>query len=474
MAPDKIAKSAEEKAADRSIVWLREGALDDDVEAVKTLQETIFPIKLAVYDSFNGSFALDMSAEQARAQIEEAAVADKDRILKVIDHIEPDSVIYAFQIPRAGCIVSPGLPAASDPPENITRVGGPICTAAGCPAPTNKVWLVDTGVDKDYDDRQLFLDNQNAADCSGKTCLKGLVNADDTDGHGTAIAGIIAGRVHDGQGLQGVAPGATIVPVKIMSSSTPADEFMTNALRGLEYVKKKRQQNVAKAGDVVSISWGTPAHFSGYQMAVEDVVRDLADRDMKVVIAAGNLEPFTDAAMECNPGAAHAPGGGLVGTMVPARAGSYSTGGSGGVWTVSAVATSAVGSDAPFWFYQPAERCPDPDGGGPEIGRTRSPYGSFFGNDVTFGTAPARDAPPDFAEPGVSIPTLWINDQAAVCTGTSFSVPHLAGILLHSSNPDEGGRSVSDPGAFTGGAHDRNKEDPIGVCKTGHPGCTYP
>lgn len=58
---------------------------------------------------------------------------------------------------------------------------------------------------------------------SGKCLVDGVTSTEDTNGHGTFIAGIIGATKDNGVGIAGVAPGVTIVPIKITTDGTNED-----------------------------------------------------------------------------------------------------------------------------------------------------------------------------------------------------------------------------------------------------------
>ncbi|MBQ9045234.1 MAG: S8 family serine peptidase [Oscillospiraceae bacterium] len=71
-----------------------------------------------------------------------------------------------------------------------------------------RVAIIDTGVSvktKDIDSSRLL---------AGKNLVDASQSTDDTNGHGTFIAGIIGATKGNGVGIAGVAPGVTIVPIK--------------------------------------------------------------------------------------------------------------------------------------------------------------------------------------------------------------------------------------------------------------------
>lgn len=104
----------------------------------------------------------------------------------------------------------------------------------------------------------------------------------DADGHGTHVAGIIAGE------KTGVAPQARIMPLKVFGQ---ADGFQfQEAFRYvLEWNKTAKPQDRVR---VVNCSWGGP-----YDALVNYFIRQLTDQGVVVVVAAGNAgdgKPDTD------------------------------------------------------------------------------------------------------------------------------------------------------------------------------------
>ena len=68
-----------------------------------------------------------------------------------------------------------------------------------------------TGIDLDHPDLQANL-------VTGKSFVSGTSSADDDAGHGTHVAGIIAALNNNG-GVIGVAPAASLMPVKVLNSA---------------------------------------------------------------------------------------------------------------------------------------------------------------------------------------------------------------------------------------------------------------
>ena len=124
-------------------------------------------------------------------------------------------------------------------------------------------WIIDSGISKHQD---LNLDISRS-----KNFTKNKNNkTDDEHGHGTHVAGIIAGK------NQGKAPGAKVVPIKITNKKGKGS--ITDALKGLDYAAF-----AAEPGDVINMSINGP-----YYKIFEKAVVHTAQKNIYVVLAAGN------------------------------------------------------------------------------------------------------------------------------------------------------------------------------------------
>jgi len=107
---------------------------------------------------------------------------------------------------------------------------------------------------------------------TGYNAVTGSTDVTDTLGHGTHVAGII-GAPGNGTGMYGVAPGVTILPVKVFNGSTAAS---TSIDRGLAYAQ-------SKGARVINLSLGanSPTGDAGLR-------RVAASNTAVVVASAGN------------------------------------------------------------------------------------------------------------------------------------------------------------------------------------------
>jgi len=170
---------------------------------------------------------------------------------QVISLIQPESIIVNGDISAQAQTV----------PWGVARVNG------GADGTGKTAWVIDTGTDLDHPD--LIVDSGRDYDF-----VNSDDNADDDNGHGTHCAGII-GAKDDGNGVIGVAAGATIVPVKVLDAS--GSGTVDGVIAGVDYVA-----TYASSGDVANMSLG-----GGISTALDDAVLE-ASASCKFALAAGN------------------------------------------------------------------------------------------------------------------------------------------------------------------------------------------
>jgi len=145
-------------------------------------------------------------------------------------------------------------------PWGITRVGGPV-------ASNGVAWIIDTGIDLDHPDLNV--------DASRGAFFVRAKSADDDNGHGTHVAGTVA-ALNNNVGVVGVAPGAIVIPVKVLDRR--GSGAYSAIIAGVDYVAAN-----AKPGDVANMSLGGPVY-----QPLDDAVYAAASLGIKFALAAGN------------------------------------------------------------------------------------------------------------------------------------------------------------------------------------------
>jgi subtilisin family serine protease len=143
------------------------------------------------------------------------------------------------------------------------------------------VAVLDTGVDAAHPDLQ-------GAVLPGVDLTASGIGASDLEGHGTAVAGIIAARANNHQGIAGICWSCSILPVKVLNDQ--AEGSMDQLAEG-----------IVKAADagarVVSMSLGGPAGSGTLDEAISYAVA----KDVILVAAAGNNSSSTPFYPAANP-----------------------------------------------------------------------------------------------------------------------------------------------------------------------------
>lgn len=207
-----------------------------------------------VYGTALQGFAVKMAPGQAK----------KLEIDSNVGYVEADKVISLSPIEMNG---KPGgggtTPPVQSTPWGVTRVGGGT-TYTG----SNVAWIIDTGVDLTHPD--LIVDQTR-----GKSFIFNVSSPNDDNGHGSHVAGIIA-AVNNSIGVVGVAPGAIVIPVKVLDRRGSGSYSVVIA--GVDYVAAN-----GNVGDVANMSLGGPT-----SQALDDAVSAAASKGIKFALAAGN------------------------------------------------------------------------------------------------------------------------------------------------------------------------------------------
>ena len=110
----------------------------------------------------------------------------------------------------------------------------------------------------------------------------------DDSGHGTHVAGILAGKGKDSNGLYaGMAPEASLLVGKVLDREGNGN--VDNVLGGIRWILSQKERYAVR---IVNISVGTQPDLAVYQKRMFlDAVEELWDSGLVVVVSAGNYGP---------------------------------------------------------------------------------------------------------------------------------------------------------------------------------------
>jgi subtilisin len=171
-----------------------------------------------------------------------------------IDAVEPDRVVA---LSTCFTVAEPRLIT-----WNVNRVGYGDGTG-------KTAWIIDTGIDFTHPDL-------NVDQTRSKSFISGVTSADDENGHGTHVAGII-GAKNNTFGVLGVASGASLVSLRVLDKD--GNGVLSSIIQALGYVNAN-----GHPGDVVNMSLGEDS----VSAILDQQVQSTASRGIYVAIAAGN------------------------------------------------------------------------------------------------------------------------------------------------------------------------------------------
>jgi serine protease AprX len=158
--------------------------------------------------------------------------------------------------------------------ESVPIIRAPLVWEAGDTGQGVKVAIVDTGIDPEHPDfagRIVIV-----TDFTGE-------GAADNNGHGTHVAGIIAGSgaASDGK-YRGVAPGASLMAAKVLKGS--GSGLMSDVMAGVEWA-------VQQGAQVINLSLGGPPTPCNGTDALSATCDAAVEAGVVVCVAAGNSGP---------------------------------------------------------------------------------------------------------------------------------------------------------------------------------------
>jgi subtilisin len=201
--------------------------------------------------SVKNSFAGDASGFVATLSSSDVQQLMKDNAIAIIEQDRIVALSTCFKV------VAPHLIS-----WNIDMVGYGDGTG-------KTAWIIDSGVDLDHPD--LFVDVPRS-----RSFVNGVTSADDENGHGTHVAGVV-GAKNNTFGVLGVASGASLVSMRVLDKDGKGT--VSNIIRALSHIASN-----GRAGDVVNMSVG------GEEVSdiLDQHVQAVAARGILISIAAGN------------------------------------------------------------------------------------------------------------------------------------------------------------------------------------------
>lgn len=161
----------------------------------------------------------------------------------------------------------PGIPTGTQ--ENLTQINAPAAWEAGYTGAGVTVAVIDSGVRATHE-------TFGARVLTGYNTLEDTTDTTDDANHGTAVAGVIGGETSDiaADGI-GVAPGVTLLPVKVTNGVAGEDD-VRNVAEGIDYA-------ASQGAKLANLSMVAP---------VEDTMRSALDAYTAagglLVVGAGN------------------------------------------------------------------------------------------------------------------------------------------------------------------------------------------
>lgn len=146
--------------------------------------------------------------------------------------------------------------------------------------------VIDTGVDFTHPD---LINNgwtnpnpSETGDLHGWDFITDSGGIKDEQGHGTAVAGIIAAEGNNALGVTGVMWRASLMSLRVLDNTGTGD--IADAVEAIDYA-------VAHGAQVINLSWGT----NGESFALRDAIERAIRRNVVVVCSAGNGSRDLDA-----------------------------------------------------------------------------------------------------------------------------------------------------------------------------------
>ena len=188
-----------------------------------------------------------------------------------IEYIEPDYIVHATEVEE----VEIDDPVYEDHDWYLRFINAPYVWSRGMFGNNTIIAVLDSGVTISHPDlrRVSYTAPYNA--------FNGSSNVADGFGHGTKVTGVIAASYNNNEGLNGVMPNTTIMPVKALNDSGAST--ISVIIAGLDHVINYNKNNKKKVG-VINMSFGG----DGNSVSLEAKCGEAVNAGIILVVAAGN------------------------------------------------------------------------------------------------------------------------------------------------------------------------------------------
>ena len=345
-----------------------------------------------------------------------------------IAYCEQDQVVTVVPMDVQGRATSTAVQPAQETPWGIARVNG------GAPGTFATAWVIDTGIDVTHPD--LNVDTARSRSFIRDT------SPVDQNGHGTHVAGTIAAR-NNTIGVVGVAPGApgTFATAWVIDTGIDVTHPDLN-------VDTARSRSFIRDTSPVDQN-GHGTHVAGTIAAKNNTIGVVGVAPGAPVVAVRVLDRRGSGSNSgVIAGVDYVAQNGRPGDVANMSLG-------GGVST--ALDTAVINAAAGGVRFALAAGNESDNANNHSPARANGPnvytVSAFAVGDKWASFSNYGNPPIDWAEPGVSIKSTWLNGGYNTISGTSMATPHLAGLLLTGA-VRSGGSVAGDPDG---------KPDAIGV-----------
>ncbi|QQR92508.1 MAG: DUF2341 domain-containing protein [Candidatus Iainarchaeum archaeon] len=325
-------------------------------------------------------FPQKLDVVEVQALQEEADVVQKSSYGNVLTLDVPENKLLAIaQLPQVESIWPDRIFHASLD-GSVPQINAPALWSVGYQGQGVKVAILDSGI------------NASHPMLVGKVILQQNFTPDplaDTLGHGTQVAGIVAGSQNGSNTYNGVAPQAQLYNIKVLDNTgNGAESWIIN---GINYAIDPDANPATDDGaDIINLSLGGP--YTSINSPISSAINAAIGAGITVVISSGN----------CGPGCPSSECQGFIGVTTPGN-------------TINAITVGAVDE--------------------------ANQYACFSSGEII-----SSQIKPDVTAPGVNITSSYLGSGTLTSSGTSFAAPHVAGLvaLLLQANPGMTPANVKD------------------------------